>query len=192
MEVRLRIGVRQSVGEFTEFILQLMPVEQMETTYDFVYGKRCGSKDVFQSTVSTASKQQAMGIEGQFMTEIVRNILSFSILGEEVLIPSRSALRISMSLAPVSSKMRWRSVSKNIDSPCSVSNTGSFVRLSTSTVHFITTFPSYPISNIPNPHRRALQHAVLCSCCYAGSGRSCKCSPGSCIYDKFRRFCKGY
>ena len=94
MEVRMRIGVRQSVGEFTEFILRLMPVEQMKATYDLVHGKRGGSKDVFQSTVSTASKQQAVGIEGQFMTEIVRDIRSFGILGKEVLIALRHRMHL--------------------------------------------------------------------------------------------------
>ena len=47
-------------------------------------------------------------------------------------IPNFSALRISMSLAPVSSRMRCFSVFNRIESPCSVSNAGSFVRLSTS------------------------------------------------------------
>ena len=52
-------------------------------------------------------------------------------------IPIFSALRIKISLAPVSSRMRCLSVSNRIDRPCSVSNDGFWVRLSDNTIHFI-------------------------------------------------------
>ena len=38
MEVRLRVGVCQPVGEFPKFILRLMAVEQMEASHDFIHG----------------------------------------------------------------------------------------------------------------------------------------------------------
>ena len=94
MEVRLRIRVRQPIGEFTKFILRLMPVEKMETTYDFVHREWCGSEDILQSAMGTASKQQAVSIEGQLMTEIVGDICSFGILDEEVLITLRHRMHL--------------------------------------------------------------------------------------------------
>ena len=58
MEVRLRIGVRQPVGEFTKFILRLMAVEQMEASHNLIHGEGRGGENVFQSAVGTAREQQ--------------------------------------------------------------------------------------------------------------------------------------
>ena len=63
-----------------------MIVEKMKSPDNHIYRKRACCKDVFQPAVSTSSKQQAICVKGQLVSEIILNVLSLRILDKEMLI----------------------------------------------------------------------------------------------------------
>ena len=63
--VEMGIGVisRQSLCQICNLFVRLQTVEQVETSYNGVNGPRTCRQNVFQSVMSTAGKQQSVGVE---------------------------------------------------------------------------------------------------------------------------------
>ena len=94
VELSLRVGSRQPVGEFCKLVFALMIVEQMKSSDNRINRQRTCCKDVFQPAVSTSRKQQPTCVQSQFMAEIVRNVLPLRILDEKMLITFRHRVNV--------------------------------------------------------------------------------------------------
>ena len=61
-ELGIGIGFHQSLCNFSEFLLTLMVIKQMETTNNSLYRIGANRKDILQATMGTTRKEQAIRV----------------------------------------------------------------------------------------------------------------------------------
>ena len=86
VELRIRITGFKSLRQCFYFFLALLTIEQVETTYNGMNGVGTSRQNILQSAMGTACEEQPIGVQNQFMTEIIAYQLPVSILHIEVLI----------------------------------------------------------------------------------------------------------
>ena len=86
VESGLRIARLQPVSKRKQFFASFIAIEQVEASHHFADRVWTGCKDVFESAMGTARKQQTFHIQSQFVTEIIVDKIAASILHIEILI----------------------------------------------------------------------------------------------------------
>ena len=74
----------KSLSQSCQFFFSLLTIKQVETTYNGIYWPGTGRQNIFQSAMSTAREQETIDIQGQFVTEIVMDKITVSILHIEI------------------------------------------------------------------------------------------------------------